>query len=104
MDSDIIEKDGNYSILHTLDENDFCLYCNNQLTEQNEAIFEIISDDYSDIKIYCKPCAAIFLRDMNLRVAEENGLKGICFTCGTPNKECKCNAKTIDYKLRKKLK
>ena len=104
MESEIIKVDGKQILEHrVLDGVDFCPYCNNQLTEQNVVVFDITSDEFVDTKAYCKICASQFLRQINLKVAEANDVV-VCFTCANPKKECRCNAKKIDYKLRKTLK
>jgi hypothetical protein len=82
---------------------DFCNYCNITLTNENVVIFNFCSNDVDDTIIYCKPCAAILRGDMNIKTGESNGIT-MCYMCKISQDECKCNAKKIDYNLRKTLK
>ena len=81
---------------------DFCNYCNIWLNGHNSVIFNFCSDDYDHTITYCKPCGLILTRDMNIKTGLANGIS-VCKMCGIPN-PCKCNAKKIDYDIRKKLK
>ena len=85
-----------------IEDTDFCNYCNLKLTNQNVVIFNFCSNDVDDTITYCKPCAAILRGDMNIKTGESNGIS-MCYMCKMPKDECKCNAKQIDYKTRKKL-
>ena len=87
---------------YEMEEDDFCNYCNIKLTDQNVVIFNYCSNETDETIIYCKPCSAILRRDMNLRTGNANGIT-MCFYCAIPKKQCKCNAKKMDLKLRKKL-
>ena len=101
MQSNIVEKEGAYRVQHVLEDDDYCGYCNLILTPEISVVFDVVSNDYEDTKVYCKNCARIFLKDINMRICEGNGIP-VCHACGKPKKkECKCN---IDYNLRKKLK
>ena len=88
---------------YEMEDDDFCNYCNIKLTDQNVVIFNYCSNETDETIIYCKPCSAILRRDMNLRTGQANGIP-MCFFCSIPKKQCKCNAKKIDLKLRKELK
>ena len=87
---------------YEMEEDDFCNYCNIKLTNHSVCIMNMCSDETDETILYCKPCLAIFRRDMNLRTGHANGIT-MCVMCGIPKKECKCNAKKMDLKLRKKL-
>ncbi len=89
-------------IEHKIEDGDFCNYCNIKLTGHNSVIFNFCSDDYDHTICYCKPCGLILTRDMNIKTGLANGIS-VCQMCGIPN-PCKCNAKKIDYNIRKKLK
>ena len=98
--TDIVETEGAYRVQHTLD-NDYCGYCNIILTPEISVVFDVCSNDYEDTKVYCKPCARIFLKDINMRICEGNGIR-VCYVCGLPKKKgCKCK---FDTKLKKQMK
>ena len=98
-----INEKNQVHIGYEMEEEDYCNYCNIQVTNQTVEIFNFCSNETDETIIYCKPCSAILRRDMNLRTGQANGIT-MCFMCGIPKKQCKCNAKKIDYNLRKKLK
>ena len=101
MQSNIVKKEGEYKVEHVLDDDDFCGYCNITLSTDNSVVFDVCSNEYEATKVYCKACASIFLKDINIKICEGNGIK-VCHACGKPkNNECRCK---IDYNLRKKLK
>ena len=87
-----------------MEEEDYCNYCSiTKLTNENVVIFNFCDNSGVDENItYCKPCAAILRGDMNIKTGESNGIS-MCYMCKMPKDECKCNAKQIDYKTRKKL-
>ena len=104
MKSNIVqESKGNWHVQYELEDYELCLYCNCMLTNDNTCVLEITSNEYEDTKPFCKPCTAILLRDMNIKIAQGNGI-AVCFSCGIPKYSCKCNSKKIDYNIRKKLK
>ena len=102
LKSDIVEESGVYRVQHQLDDDELCLYCNCVLTPENTCVFEITSNDYEDSKPFCKICATVLLQDMNRTIADSNGIE-LCFNCAVPHKMCKCSAKKIDRKLRRKM-
>ena len=97
-----INKKNQVRIGYEMEDDDFCNYCNIKLTDQNVVIFNYCSNETDETIIYCKPCSAILRRDMNLRTGYANGI-AMCVMCSIPTKQCKCNAKKMDLKLRKKL-
>jgi len=46
MESNIVMSKGEYRIQHEIDEDDQCLYCNMNLTEENAVVFDVSSNDY----------------------------------------------------------
>ena len=106
-----INEKNQVHIGYEMEEEDYCNYCNIKLTNQNVVIFNFCwlptgneaSDETDEAIIYCKPCSAILRKDMNLRTGESNGII-MCYMCSMPKEECKCNARKIDYNIRKKLK
>ena len=101
MKSNIVEKEGEYKVEHVLDDDEYCGYCNIAVDEKNSVVFDVCSNDYEATNVYCKACASIFLKDINIKICESWEIP-VCHACGKPKKnECKCK---IDYNLRKKLK
>ena len=98
-----INEKNQVHIGYEMEEEDYCNYCNIKLTDQNVVIFNYCSNETDETILYCKPCSAIFRRDMNLRTGYANGI-AMCVMCSIPKKQCKCNAKKMDLKLRKELK
>mgnify|MGYP001591802573 FL=1 len=98
-----VNKKNQVRIGYEMEDTDFCNYCNIKLTNHNVCIMNMCSDETDETLLYCKPCLAIFRRDMNLRTGHANGIT-MCVMCGIPKNECKCNAKKISYNLRKKMK
>ena len=97
-----INEKNEVRIGYEMEEEDYCNYCNMKLTDQNVVIFNYCSNETDETILYCKPCSAIFRRDMNLRTGHANGIV-MCYMCSIPKNQCKCNAKKINLKLRKKL-
>lgn len=102
LKSDIVEESGVYRVQHQLDDEEQCLYCHCLLTPENACVLEITSNDYEDSKAFCKICTTVLLRNMNKTIADGNGIE-VCFNCAVPHKYCKCSAKKIDRKLRRKM-
>ena len=102
MESNIVMSKGEYKIEINLDDDDQCLYCNLMLTEENTVVFDVFSqNDYQDTKAFCKPCGSILLKQMNITIADGNGIR-VCHNCGLPKKkECKCK---FDTKRKQKWK
>ena len=101
MDTTIVEKNGEYKVQHELSEDDFCGWCKITVNEKNSVVFDVCSNDYEATNVYCKACASIFLKDINIKICESWEIP-VCHACGKPRKkDCKCN---ISYNLRKKLK
>ena len=104
-----INEKNQVHIGYEMEEDDYCNYCNIQVTNLNVVIFNFCwfdadnSNETDETIIYCKPCSAILRRDMNLRTGESQGII-MCYMCSMPKEECKCNARKIDYNIRKKLK
>ena len=97
-----INEKNQVHIGYEMEEEDYCNYCNIQVTNQTVEIFNFCSNETDETIIYCKPCSAILRRDMNLRTGHANNIS-MCVMCGIPKNDCKCNAKKIDYNIRKKL-
>ena len=102
LKSDIVEIDGKYHIEYELSDDEQCLYCHCVLTPENTCVFDVTSNDYEDSKPFCKICTTALLRDMNRTIADGTGIE-LCFNCAVPHKYCKCSAKKIDRKLRRKM-
>ena len=98
-----INEKNEIRIGYEMEEEDYCNYCNIKLTNHNVEIYNFCSDETDETILYCKPCSALLRKEMNLRTGEANGIS-MCYMCGIPKKECRCNAKKIDLKLRKELK
>ena len=101
MESNIVMSKGEYKIEIALDDDDQCLYCNLMLTEENAVVLDLCSNDYVDTKLFCKPCCSLLLKQMNITIADGNGIQ-VCHGCGLPKKkECKCK---FDTKRKQKWK
>ena len=102
----LMHEDQTITLQYPITENSICNYCQQQLTNENSAVFSIVSNDYAQDMLYCKPCGQNILGKINRLVGEATGtLDELCSLCNmakTSKKGCCC--KNISYKLRKSLK